>query len=130
MYSTVMPRNISSVKNNPDGNIACICEIHIKTNRVQNSPNYHYFRRMDRITHGPRSRATGLAAPNTVECRQHHTWISVPLTQTHRLHIFTRDETGLVCLSAQLERIYTATLLMVNVMKRGGRAPPTLTSLG
>jgi hypothetical protein len=41
--------------------------------------------------------------------------------------MFTRDETGLVCLPT----LYTATLLvMVNVMKGGGRAPPTLTSLG
>jgi hypothetical protein len=43
----------------------------------------------------------------------------------HRVHIFTRDETGLVCLPTQLERT-----LQVIVMKGGGRAPPTLTSLG
>jgi hypothetical protein len=50
----------------------------------------------------------------------------------YRVHIFTSDETGLVCLPTQLERtLYTATLLvMVNVMKGGGRAPPTPTSLG
>jgi hypothetical protein len=42
----------------------------------------------------------------------------------HRVHIFTRDETGLVYLPTQLER--TATLLvMVNVMKGDGRAPPS-----
>ena len=47
----------------------------------------------------------------------------------HRVHIFTRDETGLVCLPTQLE--HSATLLvMVNVMKGGVRAPPTLASLG
>jgi hypothetical protein len=40
----------------------------------------------------------------------------------HRVHIFTRDETGLVCLPIQLERTLQ---LMVNVMKGGGRAPPT-----
>ncbi len=44
---------------------------------------------------------------------------------------FPRDETGLVCLPTQLERRYTATLLvMVNVIKGGGRATPTLTSQG
>jgi hypothetical protein len=49
----------------------------------------------------------------------------------HRVHIFTRYETGLVYLPTQLERIYTATLLvMVNVMKEDGRVPRTLTSLG
>jgi hypothetical protein len=49
----------------------------------------------------------------------------------HRVHIFTRDETGLVCLPTQLERTLIGTLLvMVNVMNEGGRAPPTLTSLG
>jgi hypothetical protein len=48
----------------------------------------------------------------------------------HRVHIFTRGETGLVCLPTHL---YTSTLLvMINVMKGIGRAvhPPTLTSLG
>jgi hypothetical protein len=40
-----------------------------------------------------------------------------------------RDETGSVYLSTQLEHTYTATLLVrVNVVKGGGRAPPTLTS--
>jgi hypothetical protein len=37
---------------------------------------------------------------------------------------FPRDETGLVCLPTQLER----TLVMVNVKRGGGYAPPTLTS--
>ncbi len=44
-----------------------------------------------------------------------------------------RDETGLVCLgvSTHSAGAYTATLLVkVNVIKRGGRAPPTLTSQG
>jgi hypothetical protein len=44
---------------------------------------------------------------------------------------FPRDETGLVCLPTQLEGAYTTTLLvMVNVMRGGGRASPTLTSQG
>ncbi len=38
------------------------------------------------------------------------------------VHIFNRDETGLVCLPTQLER--TQQLVMVNVMKGGWRAPP------
>jgi hypothetical protein len=43
---------------------------------------------------------------------------------------FPRDEIGLVCLPTQLGA-YTATLLvMVNVIREGGRAPPTLTSQG
>ncbi len=47
-----------------------------------------------------------------------------------RVHIFTRDETGLLYLPHSAGA-YTATLLvMVNVVKGGGRAPPTLTSLG
>jgi hypothetical protein len=38
---------------------------------------------------------------------------------------FPRDETGLVCLPTQLERTYTAILLvMVNVMRGGGKHPP------
>ncbi len=50
--------------------------------------------------------------------------------QAHRVHIFTRDETGSVYLPTQLES-YTATLLvMVNVIKGGRRAPPPLTSPG
>jgi hypothetical protein len=48
----------------------------------------------------------------------------------HRVHIFPRDETGF-SVSAHSAGAYTATLLvMVNVIKRDGRAPPTLTSLG
>ena len=39
MYLTVLPRNISSVYNNPARNIPCICDILIKTIRVQNNPN-------------------------------------------------------------------------------------------
>ncbi len=61
--------------------------------------------------------------------------IPIPQSATQRSWIysqstyFPRDETGLVCLPTQLER--TATLLvMVNVMRGGGRAPPTLTSQG
>jgi hypothetical protein len=47
----------------------------------------------------------------------------------HRVHIFTRDDR--VSVSAHSAGAYTATLLVnVNVMKGGGRAPPTLTSLG
>jgi hypothetical protein len=47
------------------------------------------------------------------------------------VHIFTRDETGLVYLPTQLEHTLHATLLvMVNVVKGGGIAPSTLTSLG
>ncbi len=43
----------------------------------------------------------------------------------HRVHIFTTDETGLVYVSAHSAGAYTATLLvMVNVVKEGGRAPP------
>jgi hypothetical protein len=54
-----------------------------------------------------------------------------PIVVDHRVHIFTRDETGLVYHSAQSAGAYTATLLvMVNVVKGGGQAPPTLTSLG
>jgi hypothetical protein len=49
----------------------------------------------------------------------------------HRVHIFTRDEIYRVSVSAHSAGAYTATLLvMVNVMKGGGRAPPTLTSRG
>ncbi len=45
-----------------------------------------------------------------------------PYWYYHRVHIFTRDETGLAYHSAGA---YTATLLvMVNVVKGGGRAPP------
>ena len=48
----------------------------------------------------------------------------------HRVHIFTREEKR-VSVSAHSAGEYTATLLvMVNVIKGGGRAPPTLTSLG
>jgi hypothetical protein len=43
---------------------------------------------------------------------------------------FPRDETGLVCLPIQLERTHATLLVMVNVMRGGGRAPPTLTSQG
>jgi hypothetical protein len=44
---------------------------------------------------------------------------------------FPRDETGLVSVPAHSAGAYNATLLvMVNVMKGGGRGPPTLTSLG
>jgi hypothetical protein len=50
--------------------------------------------------------------------------------KTHRVHIFTRDEAG-HGVSAHSARACTATLLvMVNVTEGGGRAPPTLTSLG
>jgi hypothetical protein len=43
----------------------------------------------------------------------------------HRVHIFTRDETGLVYISAHSAGAYTATLLvMVNAMKGGGVDPP------
>jgi hypothetical protein len=43
---------------------------------------------------------------------------------------FPRDETGLVCLLTQ-HGAYTAILLvMVNVMRGGGRVLPTLTSQG
>ncbi len=51
----------------------------------------------------------------------------------HRVQIFTRDETGLVCLPMYSAGAYTATLLvMLNVMKDVGVHPPphTLTSLG
>jgi hypothetical protein len=48
MYSTVLPRFIPSVLNNPDHNIPCICNIHIKTILVRNN-----YRRMDSITYGP-----------------------------------------------------------------------------
>jgi hypothetical protein len=41
----------------------------------------------------------------------------------HRVHIFTRNETD-------LERTLQLLLVKVNVMIGGGRAPPTLTSLG
>jgi hypothetical protein len=41
---------------------------------------------------------------------------------------FPRDEKGLVCLPTQLER--TLQLVMINVMKEGGRATPTLTKPG
>ncbi len=48
----------------------------------------------------------------------------------HRVHIFTRDETG-VSVSAHSAGAYTVTLMvMVNVIKGGGRATPTLTSPG
>jgi hypothetical protein len=53
MYMTVLPRNIPSVYNNPDRNIPCICDILIKTIRVQNNPNYNHSRMMDRIMHEP-----------------------------------------------------------------------------
>ncbi len=44
---------------------------------------------------------------------------------------FPRDETGTVSVSAHSAGAYTATLLvMVNVIKGGGRAPPTFTSQG
>jgi hypothetical protein len=43
------------------------------------------------------------------------------------VHIFTKDETRLVYLPTQLDRTL---LVMVNVVKGRGRAPPTLTSLG
>ncbi len=42
----------------------------------------------------------------------------------HRVHIFTTDETGLVYVSAHSAGAYTATLLVIlNVVKEGGRAP-------
>ncbi len=54
-----------------------------------------------------------------------------PASAKQRVHIFTRDETGLVSVSAHSAGAYTATLLvMVNVVKGGGRAPSTVTSLG
>jgi hypothetical protein len=34
-------------KHHPDRNIPCICDIHIKTIRVQRNPHYHHSRRMD-----------------------------------------------------------------------------------
>ena len=44
---------------------------------------------------------------------------------------FPRNETGLVCLAAHSAGVFTATLLvMVNVMRGGWRAPPTHTSQG
>jgi hypothetical protein len=59
-----------------------------------------------------------------------HVYDSYIVRPTHRVHIFTRDETG-VSVSAHSAGAYTATLLvMVNVMKGDGRAAPTLTSLG
>ncbi len=81
-----------------------------------------------------RGQAGGWAAPPapspcTAGGHRVHVSIQVQVSkragQHHRVHIFTRDET------AHSAGAYTATLLvMVNLMKGGGRAPPTLTSLG
>ncbi len=47
----------------------------------------------------------------------------------HRVHR-DRDEIGEVYLPSQLERTLKLLYMMVNIVKRGGRAPSTLTSLG
>jgi hypothetical protein len=43
---------------------------------------------------------------------------------TVHVHIFARDETGLVCLPTQLERTLQLYLVMVNVMKGLSVHPP------
>jgi hypothetical protein len=52
-----------------------------------------------------------------------------PFGSSHRVHILTRDETGLMCLPTQLERtLQLYCMVIVNVMK-GGRSectPPPL----